>query len=237
MFMNSSRECFALAVCPFPRYRYGMLQGCAILLATAAAGLIAGADTHTFMAAAVAAALAAWLPCIARISAQDLYVNLDPVNPDGSLLLDAFREALALARRTRKPVRLRIAAFTRSARPAFRLSLNRDADLQLACNARRTALKQPGVWLPNHPLPLTLPHNSSITLLLEPRGAERVRASLACAASRTPGHWSLPLLFAAAACLLDIDWLLAAALGFAFQAYLSEHQPKRANHNPEIQRS
>jgi hypothetical protein len=237
MFMNSSRECFALAVCPFPRYRYGMLHGCAILLATAAAGLIAGADAHTFVAATVAAALSSWLPHVARISAQDLYVNLDPTNPDGALLLGAFREALAFARHTRQPVRLRIAAFTRNARPVFRINLNRDADLELACNARRKALKQPRVWLPDHPLPLTLPHNSSITLLLEPRGAERVRASLACAASRTPGHWSLPLLLAAAACLLDIDWLLAAALGFAFQAYLSEHQPKRANHNPEIQRS
>ncbi|MEI7901988.1 MAG: hypothetical protein WCK89_17180 [bacterium] len=196
-----------------------MSHGVALFLATAAAGLIAGAGAHTFVAASIAAAAAVWLTHIARPGARTLYANLDPQNPDSSLLLDAFQEALALIRHTRQPVRLRIAAFTRNARPIFRLNVTREADLELSSDTRRTALKQPGIWLPDHPLPLTLPHDRSITLLLEPCGPERVRASLASTATRMP-HWCLPLLLAAVACALDIDWLLAATLGFAFQTCL-----------------
>lgn len=211
-----------------------MLHGYIILLATAVAGLIAGAGTHTFVAAAIAAAAAAWLRRSGAVHAQDLYANLDPINPDGSLLLGALRDALAFISRTQQPVLLRIAAFRPSDRPVFQLSLNREADLELLRDTRRTALKQPGVWLPDHPLPLVLPPDRSVTLLLEPCGPERVRASLARAAVRVPGHWGLPLMLAAFACLLDIDWLLAAALGFAFQTYLLEHHPDRASDDFEI---
>ena len=213
-----------------------MPYGFVMLLATGAAGLIAGAGVHTFAAAAAAAAGAAWLFHIRRQTAQTLYANLDPQNPDGALVLAAFREALAFISRTRRPVLLRITAFTRKAHPVFQLTLTRDGDLDLARDARHTALKQPGVWLPEHPLPLALPHDRSITLLLEPCGPERVRASLAGNPSRPPCHWSLPLLLAASACALDIDWLLAIALGFAFQAYLLQHQPRRATGNAKIQR-
>ena len=201
-----------------------MSHGHAILFATAVAGLIAGPDVHTFVAAALAAAGAAWFAHLARAPAQKLYANLDPKNPDGALLLGAFRTALALISQTRQPVRLRIAAFTCNARPVFRLNLNRDADLELARDTRRTPLKQPGIWLPDHPLPLTLPHDRSVTLLLKPCGAGRVRASLARTAVRTP-HWSLPLLLAISACVLDVDWLLAASLGFAFQTFLWNISP------------
>ena len=213
-----------------------MSYGFVILVATGAAGLIAGAGLHTFMAAAAAAACAVWLFHIRRPTAQTLYANLDPQNPDGTFVLEAFREALAFISRTRRPVLLRITAFTRNAHPVFQLTLTRDGDLDLARDSRHTALKQPGVWLPEHPLPLTLPPDRSITLLLEPCGPERVRASLAGSASRPPCHGSLPLLLAAAACALDIDWLLAVALGFAFQAYLPQYQPRRTSYNAKIQR-
>jgi hypothetical protein len=212
-----------------------MSNGYTLLLVTAAAGLIAGAGAHTFAAAAAAAASAVWLQSVGRAKAQDLYANLDPEDPDGALLLDALREALALLSRTRQPVRLRIAAFARKAHATFHVSLNREADLEVSGGSRRSALKQPGVWLPDHPLPLVLPRDRSVTLLLEPCGAERVRASLAAPASRSPRS-SLPLLLAAAACVLDSDWLLAAALGFAFQARLPDDQPERASGNPKVQR-
>ncbi len=213
-----------------------MSHGYAILLATACAGLIAGAGGHTFLSAALASAAAVWLARAARTPAQDVYANLDPVNPDGTLLLDALRQALAHISRTGRPVRLRIAALTRNARTVFRLNLNRDADLELCRNTRRAALKQPGLWLPDHPLPLTLPHDRSLTLLLEPCGPQRVRASLASTAVRPPCPRSVPALLAVASCVLDIDWLLAAALGFAFQACLLEHQTERAPDDPKVQR-
>jgi len=210
-----------------------MTQAVLILLATASAGLLAGASAPTFLCAACSAAAATWLcrPAVPP-GGHDLYATLDPQAPDGSHLLEALRETLALVRSTRKPARLRLSAFTPRGRPVFSLDVNRTGDLELSCDNRRTALKMPGVWLPDHPLPLTLPHTRSITLLLDPCGAERVRASLAHAAVRRPCPWPALALAVVAACALDAASLLAATLGFAFQSYLLHHHAHRASDNP-----
>ena len=213
-----------------------MLYGLTILSVTAAAGLIAGGGSVIFLAAALAAVSAAWLRRIRAASAATLYANLDPQTPDGSILLGAFREALDLVRRTQNPVRLRLTARANASRPVFSLDLNSDGDPELACGPRRTALKQPGVWLPDHPLPLVLPRRSSLTLLFEPSGATRVRVSPDCGHACRSGHWFGLTLLAIAACALDIGWLLAAALGFAFQAYLLEQQTHRAPNDAHVKR-
>ena len=211
-----------------------MTQAVAILLATACSGLLAGANTLTFLAAAVSAAAASWLwrfPALPH--AHDLYVTLDPHAPDGTHLLEAIREALALIRQTRRPVRLRITTITRFAQPTFRIDLNGDGDLELSWNNRRIALKQPGVWLPDHPLPLTLPNTHSITLRLEPCGTERIRASLARgSAARMSYPWPVIALGIVVACVIDTAWLLAAILGFAAQPHLLQYQAHRTPDNP-----
>jgi len=210
-----------------------MTQAVHILLATAGAGLIAGASAPTFLYAACSAAAATWLCRIATTpTGHTLYATLDPRAPDGAILLEAIRKALALIRNTRKPVRLRLCALIPGGRPVLRLEVNRTGDLELCCDNRRSALKRPGVWLPDHPLPLTLPHTRSLTLLLEPCGTERIRASLARSAVRLPCPWCVLVLGVIAACALDASGLLAATLGFAFQSYLSHQQAHRATDNP-----
>ena len=205
----------------------------ATLLATAAAGWIAGAGTCAFLAAAVSAALAAWLARVPCRSAPRLFANLDPHEPDGALLLDALREALGLIRSTRKPVLLRISAFTRKDRAPFRFGLDREGDLEVCREGQRArALRQPGVWIADHPVPLTLPRDRCVTLSLTPAAAGRVRASLSPARELRGGAWLAVALLAAAACALDAGWLLAASLGFAFQACLLEHNPHRADGQP-----
>ena len=211
-----------------------MMQVFTILLATVCSGLLAGANTLTFLTAAVSAAASSWLwrfPALPH--ARELYVTLDPQAPDGTHVLEALRKALALIRQTRHPVLLRITAITRFAQSAFRIDLDRNGDLELFWNARRIALKQPGIWLPDHPLPLTLPNTRSVTLRLEPCGTERIRASLApwCVA-RMSYPWFVIALGIVVACVIDTAWLLAAILGFAAQSYLLQHQAHRAPDNP-----
>jgi len=207
-----------------------MSSACALLLATAASGLIAGAGLTTFSAAAVAAALATWLARMPRGRVRHLFANLDPLEPDGAILLEAAREALRHVRQTRQPVLLRLSAFTRTARPLFRLDLNREGDLEVCRDGSRpAALKQPAAWIADHPLPLVLPEARCVTLRLLPSGtAERVRVSPAHTSAPPRGLWNALALAAIAACAFDIGWLLAAALGTAFQTYLLEHHPDRS---------
>lgn len=213
-----------------------MTQVAAILLATASAGVLAGAHATTFLCAACAAAAATWL-CrpVGPLSSHDFFATLDPQRPVSTHLLEALREALSLVQSTRKSASLRLSAFTPCGRPVFRLDVNRTGDLELFCDNRRTALKMPGIWLPDHPLPLILPHARCITLLLEPCGTERIRASLADAVVRHPCPWPTIVLGVIVACSLDTSGLLAATLGFAFQSYLLHHQAHRAADNPYVE--
>lgn len=212
-----------------------VLREYAILLTTGAAGLIAGADALTFLAAAVAAAAAAWFSRLGG-RATDCYATLDPDRPDGATFADAIRRSVRRVRDTQTPVRLRLATFTRHARPALQLSLRPDGDLVLSCDARTNALQLPGVWLADHPLPLRLPHGRSLTLRLEPCGAGRVRAAPDAGRRLSRLHRVALATLATAACLSDTSWLLAAVLGFALHAYLLEHQADCTPQDTEVQR-
>lgn len=199
-----------------------------MLLASAAAGLIAGASLPAFLAAAVSAALATWLARIPQATTQLLFATLDPLAPDGAIILHAVRETLDRIGRTGQPVLLRIAAFTRGAAPRFQLDLNREGDLEVIQDRRAPALlKRPLAWVPDHPLPLVLPHTRCLTLRFTPTDRERVRVQLAHEHAFSRGLWVAVAMLAAAACASDVGWLLATALGFAFQAYLLEHHPHR----------
>ena len=207
-----------------------------MLLATVLCGVLAGAEAPTFIAAASAAVLATWIYRIPHSAARHLFANLDPLAPDGAILLLAVREALALIRQDHRPVLLRIAAIATPPQSAFRLNINRDGDLEVSRDGCRPwTLKQPGVWIADHPLPLILPHDRCLTLRLAAAGKERVRSSLAPSSPFPNGFWIAVVFLAVAACTWDIGWLLAATLGFACQAYLLEHHADRPHQKPKIQ--
>ncbi len=212
-----------------------MLRDFTILPVTAAAGLTAGGGPLVFLAAALAAAGAAWLKHL-RPPGGLCFANLDPQKPESAIFLSAFRETLACARRTMRPVRLRLACCSPVARPVFRLNLSRDNDLEFSCASRTSALKQPGVWLADHPLPLVLPHTRSLTLVFETCGASRIRVSQDSGTPCRMRHWLVLALLATVACALDLGWLLAAALGFALQTCLLEQQPQRTPQDTRVQR-
>ncbi|MDX9868701.1 MAG: hypothetical protein RBT78_12345 [Kiritimatiellia bacterium] len=209
-----------------------MISCLALLLAVAAAGGAAGAAPAAFGAAAVSAALATWLLRADRgvPRANHVTVTLDPLEPDSGTLREGIREALGRVRDTHRPARLRIQARREADRPRLRLGLNRDGDLDLIRDLRHVPLKQPGVWIPDHPVPLNLPHTRCVTLRLTPAGGGRVRVRLApFYAWPPPPVWALLAAGMVAACLLDQAELLAGLLGFAAQAYLLRQQNERAS--------
>jgi hypothetical protein len=203
-----------------------MLRTLAMLSAIAAAGLISSPSAAAFLAAALAAAAAAWLLRPPPAPAEG-YATLDPCKPEPAVLMQAIRQAVRRAKQEERAVSLRLTAQARGGR-ALALDLTREGDLALVGAPRRAALGLPGVWLPDHPLPLALPAAGSLTLLLEPCEGGRVRAASAAPRRLRARGWAALALLAAAACLLDAGWLLSAALGFAFHAYLLQQQPERA---------
>lgn len=210
-----------------------MLREYSILPVTVAAGMIAGAGTPTFLAAALAAAAAFWTARSAP-SADLCFATLDPHSPDASIIPDALRQSLDHARRSGRRVRLRLAALPAESGLACRLSLNREGDIVLGGLLRNVSLQRPHIWLPDHPLPLDLTRKRSLTLVFEPCGPSRIRVSLPRVSAFRPVHWTLLALLASVACALDAGWLLAASLGFTFQSYLLAQQSDRTPDDPQV---
>lgn len=212
-----------------------MLRNYTLLPVTAGAGLVAGAGADTFLAAALAAAGALWLA--RRHPPADLcFTTFDPLSPDATLILEALRQTLDRARGRGRPVRLRLAALPAEARPPVRLTLSREGDAQLESASTCASLKRGGVWIPDHPLPLLLTRNSSLTLVFEPCEPGRMRVSLPPPAALGPLHLLILSLLAALACALDSGWLLAATLGFVFQSYVLAQQANRPPDDAGVQR-
>lgn len=204
-------------------------------IVTASAGLLAGAGAPAFAAAALSAAAAAWFTRLGHSDGFYLHVTLDPDAPDNGMLAGAIREALSRLRLTQRPVTLRIAAFRASPHPRISLSLARNGDLEILCDRKRPcALGHPGLWIADHPLSLHLSHTRGLTLRFMPSGQERVRVACQTAAPVTHNGWIALFSVAVAACAFDSPCLLAAALGFAGQAYLLEHHPDCPRDHDEI---
>lgn len=204
-------------------------------LVVAAVALIAGATSAAWLAAALGAAAAAWRARLASSAGTRLIVTLDPLAPDSRLVLAALREALRQLTRTRQAVSLRMAAFRATAHPRLHLCLSRDGDLEIRCDgARVQRLRQPGIWIADHPLPLNLPRTRCLTLRFNPAEGGRVRVALAAAAPLSRRGWFAVAFVIAAACVCDAASGLAGALGFAAQTYLLEHHPDRPSDQQEV---
>ena len=214
-------------------YHNAMFAAYMLPLVIAVAGLLAGTCLGTFMGAALGAAAAVWRIRLALVPVHRFFATLDPDTPDGAILLNAFRNVLDHIRDTKRAALLRVSALTASERSGLKLSLTRSGDLELACDGQRArALGQPGVWVADHPLPLDLPATHCLTLRFAPTEGGRARVSLAFVPPLARWVWAGVVALASAACAFDIGWLFTAALGFALQTCLLEHNAHRANRHP-----
>lgn len=203
------------------------------VLVIAGAGILAGSGAPTFLAAAAGAVFAAWRVHLHHRPKHHVFVNLDPDAPDSTLLLHAIREAVSYLCNRNHTVLLRMSAFSASKHHGSRLELSRDGDLVIACTGQRTqALKQPGLWIAEHPLPLPLPRAQCLTLLLTPTAGGRVRVSRPTALAFSSRTWAAIVAIILLVCALDAPVPLAALLGFALQTYLLQHNTHCAKDEP-----
>lgn len=201
----------------------------ALLIATAAAGAVAGSSFGAFLAAALAAAAASWRAFPALSRCRQLFLNLDPHQQDPQTLPQALRYALDEVTRTQKPLLVRISPPAGAERHDCQIDINREYDVEIRRAGLRTAkLGRKNVWIAEHPLPLILPDARAVTLRLSPADHTRVRVAPAAAPPCPRSLWLAVIAAAAAACLLNCAWLLAAALGFAFQTGLLKYFQERA---------
>ncbi len=200
-----------------------------LLIATVAAGAVAGSSFGAFLAAALAAAAASWrvVPPLSRC--RQIFVNLDPHRQDPQTLPQALRYALDEVTRTQKPLLMRISPPAGEERHDCRIDINSGYDVEIRRPGLRTAkLERKNVWIAEHPLPLILPDARAVTLRLSPVDHSRVRVAPAAAPPCPRSLWLAVTAAAVAACLLDCAWLLAAALGFAFQTGFLKYFQDRA---------
>lgn len=149
--------------------------------------------------------------------------------------MTALRLAVERTLETRRPIALRISRHAQKPDYAVRLDLDAQGDLLVLRAGKPLALGRPGLWLPDHPLPLALLGNRCTTLRFAPCGNGRVRVT---ADARPPcgrAVWTALVFLAAAACALDAAPVLAAVLGFACSVFLLERQEQRAAQNLKIQ--
>ena len=216
-----------------------MFSCVALVLATAAAGMIAGARGPVFLAAALAAAVATWRRPWRRPH-EHVFLTLDPHSPEtaATRLCAALRETCDRILNAQRPALVRIAALSESPSLApIQLDLNRDGDLEFKASGQRPApLQRPGLWIAEHPLPLPLPRDRCVTLALRPSCGKRLRVVLAPFdnAPLSRRVWASLLLLLVFGCATDTHWLTAAALGFAFQTGLLAYHGKRAGEYPQI---
>ncbi len=202
----------------------------ALLISTVAAGAVAGSSFCAFLAAALAAVAASWLAFPPFSRCRQIFVNLDPHRQDPQTFPHALCYALDEVARTQKPLLVRISPPPGAEHNDCRIDINRDYDVEIRRAGLRIAkLVRRNIWIAEHPLPLQLPEAQAVCLRFSPTGCERVRVS-PTAASFCPSLslWLGVTAVAAVACLLDCAWLLASALGFAFQTGLLKYFKKRA---------
>ena len=180
-----------------------MFRNITLLPATLAAGLISGEKIEVFLAASLAGASSIWFRHARAAVRPCLFVNLDPRAPEPSVLVKGIQNAFGLVRRTQAPILVRITAFRESKKLNMRLGLTRNGDAELSVGSKRTALGQPGVWLPDHPLPLPLPSARGLTLKVEPKGANRFRVSAGRDSDVRRVNGALLALLVVAACALE----------------------------------
>ncbi len=202
----------------------------ALLIATASAGVIAGSSSGAFLGASIAAAAASWLAFPSLTRCRQIFVNLDPHRQDLQTLPHALLYALDEVSRSQKPLLTRISPPAGAERHDCRIDITRDYDVEIRRAGLRAAkLARRNIWIAEHPLPLKLPDKRALCLRFSPAGRERVRVSSASALPRPPlSLWLAVTAAIAATCMLDCAWLLASALGFAFQTGLLQYFQQRA---------
>lgn len=140
---------------------------------------LVGDSLPIFISAIAGILFCAWCTFLLGLKGRTGHLTFRPEMPDGAMLEDALAQAFQFVSQKNQPLALRI--FTPENPLKIRFSLHNDArgSIWIHQNGRRKrVLPFANRWIAEHPFPVDLPTNRTITLFLRPTQSDRVHVSL-----------------------------------------------------------
>jgi hypothetical protein len=183
-------------------------------------GYAADGQGLSFLTAGLGIALATWVMRTDQPGSDNRFLILDPDNLHPEPLRESLVAILDEVRSTQRPIHLRLAPITRQARYQPQLQLNHQNEIEITGCVKKAIIRQPKVWIADHPLPLPLATDRCSRLTFHPTKGDRVRVALNATHALSKKEWTLLGLVLAFTALLGYHALFAAVLAFTLQSAL-----------------
>jgi predicted small integral membrane protein len=183
-------------------------------------GYIANGQGLSYFTAGLGIALAVWVMRSAQPGSDNRFLILDPDNLRPEPLKQALVAILDEVRQTQRTIHLRLAPLTPHLRYQPQLQLNHQSEIEIVGCTKKAIIRQPKVWIADHPLPLPLATDRCSLLTFNPTKGDRVRVALNTTHALSKKEWLLLGLILAFTALLGYHGLFSAILAFTLQSAL-----------------
>jgi len=183
-------------------------------------GYVADGQGLSYLTAGLGIALAAWVMRSDQPGSDNRFLILDPDNLQPEPLKESLVAILDEVRSRQRPIHLRLAPITRQARYQPQLQLNHQHEIEIVGCTKKAIIRQPKVWIADHPLPLRLATDHCSVLTFSPTRGDRVRVALDAKTTLSKKELALLGLVIAFPALLGYHALFSAALAFTLQSVL-----------------
>jgi hypothetical protein len=181
-------------------------------------GFVADGQGLSYFTAGVGIALAVWVIRNNQLKSDTRFLILDPDNLRPEPLKESLVAILDEVRSTQQPIHLRLAPITCHARYQPKLQLNHQGEIEIVGCTKKEIIRQPKVWIADHPLPLPLATDRCSLLTFNPTKGDRVRVALNAVNALTKREYVLLSLVLAFTALLGYHALFSAVLAFTLQS-------------------
>jgi hypothetical protein len=181
-------------------------------------GFVADGQGLSYFTAGLGIALAVWVIRNNQLNSDTRFLILDPDNLRPEPLKESLIAILDEVRSTQKPIHLRLAPITCHARYQPQLQMNRQNEIEIVGCAKKEIIRQPKVWIADHPLPLPLATDRCSFLTFNPTKGDRVRVALNTVNALSTREYVLLSLVLAFTALLGYHALFSAVLAFTLKS-------------------
>lgn len=181
-------------------------------------GYIADGHGLSYFTAALGIALSAWVMRNNLLGSDIRFLILDPDNLRPEPLKESLVAILNEVRSTQRPIHLHLAPITRQARYQPQLQLNHQHEIEIVGCTKKAIIRQPKVWIADHPLPLSLATDRCSRLTFQPTKGDRVRVALNATHALSKKEWLLLGMVLTFTALIGYHTLFSAVLAFTLQS-------------------
>jgi len=186
-------------------------------------GYAADGQGLSYLTAGLGITLAAWVMRSDQPDSDNRFLILDPDNLQPEPLKESLVTILDEVRSTQRPIHLRLAPMTRQTRYQPQLQLNHQSEIEIVGCTKKAIIRQPKVWIADHPLPLPLATDRCSLLTFHPTKGDRVRVALNATHALSKKEWALLGTVLTFSALLGYHALFSAVLAFTLQSAFVKH--------------